>query len=173
MEKLFERGVKNGVEGLEIIDQNKILKKEPHLTKAISGIWSPNTGITNYEAVSNSFAKDIEKMGGSVKLNYEVSKLEKYGVNKISESGISVHGKGVSQPVNVQYLIACAGLYSDRLAVQTGNSHSPAVIPFRGEWFKLKPEKCNLVNGLIYPVPDPAFPWLGVHFTIKTNGEVW
>jgi glycerol-3-phosphate dehydrogenase len=126
--KITTSGVQNGVEGLEIIDTQKILKIEPHLTRAIAGIWSPNTGITNYEAVSSCMAKDIIRMGGSIKLNYEVSKLEKYGVNKLLESGISVHSSNsATQPVNVQYLIACAGLYSDRLALQTGNNHSPAV----------------------------------------------
>lgn len=141
MKKLYERGtnnfiiicnffagVQNGVEGLEIIDSQKILKIEPHLTKAIAGIWSPNTGITNYEAVSTSFAKDITKMGGKILLNFKVSKLEKYGTNKLLESGISVQSSKLGDsPVTVQYLIACAGLYSDRLAEQTGNSPSPAV----------------------------------------------
>jgi len=173
LQKLYDRGIQNGVPNLRFIEKDEIQKIEPHLTKAIRGIFSPETGIVDYRVVSKSYAKDIEDAGGSIRLCFQADQFNRVTKNEkdirspielVSTTGESAIMKNV---------IVCGGLYSDRLARKTGGKEYPAVIPFRGEWFKLKPQYSSLVNTLIYPVPDPAFSWLGIHFTKKMNGEVW
>lgn len=161
---LLNRGQENGLEGLELLSQDRIKEIEPHVA-GIAGIKVPQTGIINYTEVSLKYAEIIKKLGGEIKLEEEVVSISEL--------------KGVSTVVSnkacydTTLVINCAGLYSDKVAELTEKEKlNLRIIPFRGEYFELKPEKQYLVKHLVYPVPDPNFPFLGVHFTRMINGGV-
>ncbi|XP_043677904.1 L-2-hydroxyglutarate dehydrogenase, mitochondrial isoform X1 [Vespula pensylvanica] len=169
---LFDRGLKNNVPDLQLVDKECISNYEPKC-KGIKAIWSPWTGIVNWAEVCYHFAEDFQKMGGQIFLNYEVS-----GFSEMLES----HNEGLLTPIIVQsknkfistkYVLTCAGLYSDRLAVMTGCDRNPRIVPFRGEYLLLNENKRHLCTTNIYPVPNPKLPFLGVHFTPRINGEIW
>jgi L-2-hydroxyglutarate oxidase len=163
LEELYRRGTANGVLGLTKITGDEIKEYEPHGT-GIAGLWSPNTGIVDYTAVARTYAKIVEQGGGEVRLNAEVIGIdEKPGELVVQTTGGDVHTRA---------LINCAGLQSDLVAKMTGSAQGLRIVPFRGEYYKLTPESQKLVRGLIYPVPDPRFPFLGVHFTKKIDGSV-
>ncbi|MGH7659428.1 MAG: L-2-hydroxyglutarate oxidase [Vulcanimicrobiaceae bacterium] len=161
---LYERGNANGVERLELLDAAQINEREPHC-RGLKAISSPVTGIVDYRVVARSYADDVKTLGGDLLLSHEVTGFRRRDGVTLLESPAG--------DVESRYAITCAGLYSDALARLTGGAPDPKIVPFRGDYLILKPEKRYLVKGNIYPVPDPNFPFLGVHFTPRMDGEVW
>jgi L-2-hydroxyglutarate oxidase LhgO len=164
LDELHQRGIANGIQGLEIVDEAGIREREPYC-RGIKAIFSPVTGIVDYGIVARSYGEDIKAAGGDVETGREVTGMDRKG-------GVSIlHTK--KGDVEAKYVIACGGLMADRLAKMSGASPDPKIVPFRGDYLILKPEKRYLVKGNIYPVPDPSFPFLGVHFTPRMNGDIW
>ena len=164
LQNLWERGQANGIENLEMLDANGIAQREPHC-RGIQAIFSPVTGIVDYGEVSRALADDIRELGGEILTGHAVTGIDR-------KNGIT-HVTCSSGDVDARYVITCGGLQSDRLAKMTGGQGDPKIVPFRGDYLILKPEKRYLVKGNIYPVPDPSFPFLGVHFTPRMNGDIW
>lgn len=164
LQSLWERGQANGIDNLEMLDASGIAEREPHC-RGIRAIFSPVTGIVDYGAVARSLAADIRELGGDIQTGHHVTALQRVnGRTLVRSSGGDVEAR---------FVITCGGLLSDRLAKMTGGGSDPKIVPFRGDYLILKPEKRYLVKGNIYPVPDPAFPFLGVHFTPRMNGDIW
>ncbi|MFI1289950.1 L-2-hydroxyglutarate oxidase [Streptomyces sp. NPDC020792] len=163
MDALYERAGNNHVPDLRRISREEIREIEPH-AGGIAALHSPRTAITDYPAVAREFAKDVEDSGGEVRLGFEVTSLTHV------PGGVEV-GSG-EERVRVGRLVLCAGLHSDVVGRLAEDGREPRIVPFRGEYMLLKPERTNLVNGLIYPVPDPRYPFLGVHFTPRVDGSV-
>jgi (S)-2-hydroxyglutarate dehydrogenase len=160
---LFDRGRENGLEGLEMLDQARLKEIEPHLA-GIQGIRVPQTGIVNYKQVCQKLAEIITQRGGEIHLNTLVQSMKETAANvQITTSTTSVE---------CQLIINCAGLYSDEVAKMHLGKLDTRIIPFRGEYFELTAEAEHLVKHLIYPVPDPNFPFLGVHFTRMIGGGI-
>lgn len=164
LETLYHRGVENGLLGLEKLNKEQMQAIEPHVA-GIAGIKVPQTGIINYTKVSEKYAENIKKLGGQINLGERVSSISE--INGISTV---VTNKG---SYDTTLVVNCAGLYSDKVAQFTEKEQVKVrIIPFRGEYYEIKPEKQYLVKHLIYPVPDPNFPFLGVHFTRMVDGGV-
>ncbi|MCP9753933.1 L-2-hydroxyglutarate oxidase [Lacihabitans sp. CCS-44] len=164
LDTLYERGIQNGLEGLEKLNKEQLQAIEPHVA-GIAGIKVPQTGIINYTTVSEKYAENIKNMGGEIRLGEKVS-----SISEINGVSTVVTNKG---SYNTTLVINCAGLYSDKVAQFTEREQVKVrIIPFRGEYYEIKPEKQYLVKHLIYPVPDPNFPFLGVHFTRMVDGGV-
>jgi 2-hydroxyglutarate dehydrogenase len=164
LEAFWQRGRANGIEGLQLLDASGIQAREPYC-RGIKAIFSPVTGIVDYGAVARGFADDIREMGGEILTAHTVVAIRR-------SNGFSVISTSTCE-ISSRYVITCGGLHADRLARMTGAKSQPKIVPFRGDYLILKPEKRYLVRGNIYPVPDPAFPFLGVHFTPRMNGDVW
>jgi L-2-hydroxyglutarate oxidase len=164
LQVLYERGQQNGLGGLEILSPEQMREIEPHVA-GVKGIKVPQTGIIDYVAVANKYADLIQEKGGVIRLGERVSSVsERQGISNVVTQKGSYEGK---------LLINCAGLYSDKVTQFTEHQDIQVkIIPFRGEYYELKPEKQHLVKHLIYPVPDPNFPFLGVHFTRMIGGGV-
>ena len=163
LENLYERGVANGVQGLEIIGQERLKEVEPHVG-GIKALWAPNTGIIDYVKVAAAYAARFQQDGGDIYNGATVRRISQ------TPAGSAIETKrGVLQ---AKHVINCAGLYADRMAEMMGEHSGVRIIPFRGEYYTLRPESQHLVKGLIYPVPDPAFPFLGVHYTRTIYGQV-
>jgi (S)-2-hydroxyglutarate dehydrogenase len=165
LENLLQRGVANGVEGLKMIGPEELREIEPHCV-GVKALFSPNTGIVDYSRVVRSYADDVRAAGGDV--------LPGYGVDRISEQpgGVVLHT--TAGEIESQHVVACAGLHADRVAGLSGAPRDPRIVPFRGDYWVLRPDRRDLARNLIYPVPDPAFPFLGVHFTRRLDdGSVW
>jgi L-2-hydroxyglutarate oxidase len=163
-ESLETRARENGVEGLETVGPERMRELEPHVA-GIRGLWSPGTGIVDYRAVALAYADDVRAAGGEIETARPVTGLRE-GRKSVVVS--TARGDLVANSV-----IACAGLWSDRVAAMTGDTGTERIIPFRGDYYTLTPDAAPLVRGLIYPVPDPSFPFLGIHFTRRHDGEVW
>jgi L-2-hydroxyglutarate oxidase len=163
LEELNRRGTANGVPGLKRISSEEIREHEPHAT-GVAGLFSPRTGIVDYKAVTRTYAQIVESSGGEVRLGTEVTGIQR------TPDGLVIETTG--DEVQTSALINCAGLQSDLIAKMTGRTDGLRIIPFRGEYYELAPKSQSLVRGLIYPVPDPRFPFLGVHFTKKISGSV-
>lgn len=164
LEELYRRGKANGIDELQIIDEAGIKEREPHCA-GIRAIASPVTGIVDYGEVARSYGDDIREAGGDIYTNREVTSIDrKNGITRVATNAGDVEARAV---------ITCGGLWSDRLAKMTGGQGDPKIVPFRGDYLLLKPEKNYLIKGNIYPVPDPEFPFLGVHFTPRMNGDIW
>ena len=160
---LIERGNQNGLVGIKKISKEELNEIEPHVL-GIGGIKVPETGIIDYKEVSLKYADNIRKSGGLIQTSEKVIKITPQKKSVIVET--------LKGSYESKLIVNCAGLYSDKVAKMTGQKIDVKIIPFRGEYFKLKKEKHHLVNNLIYPVPDPAFPFLGVHFTRMIEGGV-
>jgi L-2-hydroxyglutarate oxidase LhgO len=160
---LHERGTANGVPGLKLVSGEEVREWEPHV-RAVSGMLSPATGIVDYTQVADKMAALITQRGAEV--------VTGAGVRGIRRDGGVLTVETDAGPVSTRHLINCAGLHSDRVAALMGIRPEVQIIPFRGEYYMLKPERRSLVRGLIYPVPDPRFPFLGVHFTRTVHGDV-
>ncbi|CAJ0949946.1 unnamed protein product, partial [Mesorhabditis belari] len=169
LENLYKRGLQNGVPDLKLVKAEEIKEYEPHC-KGLKAIWSPHTGIVDWGAVTAEYAKDFQEKGGSVLLSFP---LVSFDENNDPNFPIRLNSNASKGSITSRYVITCAGLHSDRVAQLSGCSSDPKIIPFRGEYLLLKPEKRHLVKTNIYPVPDPRFPFLGVHFTPRMNGDVW
>ncbi len=163
LEELRTRASANGVPGVRRIDLKELRDIEPHAA-GVAALWSPNTGIADYRAVCQALKREIVAAGGLVRLHHAVTGLR--------ERAQHVEISTDRGTLRARYVINCAGLHADLLARMMGLSCDVQIVPFRGEYYFLRPERAGLVNGLIYPVPDPNFPFLGVHFTVTTDGRV-
>jgi L-2-hydroxyglutarate oxidase len=163
LQTLFTRGEQNGLTKLKKLVKEELKEHEPHVA-GIAGIFVPQTGIVDYKLVAEAYGKVLQKEGAEIHLGERVVSLKKE-INKT----IVVTDK---RDYEARVVINCAGLYSDKVAAMTVANLNVKIIPFRGEYFKLKKEKEYLVKNLIYPVPDPNFPFLGVHFTRMAKGGV-
>jgi (S)-2-hydroxyglutarate dehydrogenase len=161
LQTLYERGTANGIPGLEMVGPERIREIEPH-ARAVRALHSPVTAITDYTQVANAMANKIEAAGGTIHT--------KAKVHAIQRSDGYFHLETPRVTVRCHHLINCSGLYSDKVAQLMGLRPDARLIPFRGEYYTLRPE-CRLVRGLIYPVPNPEFPFLGVHFTKRIGGD--
>jgi (S)-2-hydroxyglutarate dehydrogenase len=161
---LFERGTANGLKGLELLEPEQIRLYEPHAA-GIKGIRVPEEGIVDYPAATRAMAVQIGALGGEIRFSSEVTRLQK-------RNGNGWRIETASGGYEADFLINCAGLYCDRVSRMAGNRDGARIVPFRGEYYKLKPERQHLVRDLIYPVPDPKFPFLGVHFTRLIHGGI-
>ncbi|WP_353947232.1 L-2-hydroxyglutarate oxidase [Streptomyces sp. HUAS MG91] len=163
MNALYERARNNHVPELRKVSREEIAELEPQ-AGGIAALHSPRTAITDYPGIARTFAQDIERSGGEVKLGFRVT-----GLTEVP-GGIEV--ASARERVTVDRLVLCAGLHSDSVARLARGGPEPRIVPFRGEYMLLKPERADLVRGLIYPVPDPRYPFLGVHFTPRVDGSV-
>ncbi len=158
-----QRATANGVPGLRRVDAAGLAELEPHVA-GVAGLYSPSTAITDFVAVCRALAGEVTAAGGQVLLGTAVTAL------RDGASGVEVTAGG--QLLRARRVIVCGGLQSDRLARMAGGPPSPRIVPFRGEYLALTPKRRGLVRGLVYPVPDPKYPFLGVHATPRVDGEV-
>ncbi|UII19515.1 L-2-hydroxyglutarate oxidase [Fulvivirga ligni] len=163
MNNLHVRGEQNGLTDLKILGKEELKEYEPHVN-GVAGIYVPQTGIIDYKQVAERYALRIKEKGGEINLGEKVIDI------KTSETGCTVVSNKSSY--DTKLVVNCAGLYSDKVAQFTQQKIDVRIIPFRGEYYELNPEKQYLVKNLIYPVPDPNFPFLGVHFTRMINGGI-
>jgi (S)-2-hydroxyglutarate dehydrogenase len=163
LKTLLERGVANGLAGLRMLEQSELREIEPHCS-GLLGLLVPSTGITDYAAVSRKYAEIIATQGGTINTGTEVRKVVRQDGNLIVETN-----RG---SFSARSVINCAGLHSDRVSRMAGLEPEVRIVPFRGEYYDLVPDREHLVRTLIYPVPDPKFPFLGVHFTRRIQGGV-
>lgn len=164
--ELHRRGTANGVKDLAIIGPERLREIEPN-SAGVKAIHSPHTSVVDFVAVARMYAKEVTQRGGELLLGYRVQALDD------RRDGVTLQTRPAE--LTARYVIACAGLQSDVVASMSDHKESRAlkIVPFRGDYYVLRPDRRHLVRGLIYPVPDPRFPFLGVHFTIRHDGEVW
>jgi len=160
---LHERGIANGLEGLRWMTREEMLEIEPHVG-GIAALRVPQEGIVDYPKVCDTLVARLTERGGRVVTGARVRAVRRVGAGWVVES--------TAGGFPADFLITCAGLHSDRVAELAGEKRDMRILPFRGEYYKLRPERQNLVNHLIYPVPDPQFPFLGVHFTRLIHGGI-
>src|SRR6201994_2494523 len=163
LEELFRRGQGNGLKGLRTLRGDEIREIEPH-SAGIQGIHVPSTGIVDYAKVSEKYAELITSLGSAIYLSHEVVGLKRSGTTTVIET--------TQGPIEANFVINCAGLHSDRMSRLAKSKLDLTIVPFRGEYYDIVPEKHHYIRGLIYPVPDPRFPFLGVHFTRRIGGGV-
>lgn len=163
LQTLYERGQQNGLKPLTMLSAEQIREHEPHAA-GIRGILVPQTGIVDFRVVAKKYAEVFQQAGGEIILGERVS--------AISMNHSLAYVTTQKQGYTARLVVNCAGLYSDKVARLTSNKINVKIVPFRGEYYKLRKDKEYLVRNLIYPVPDPAFPFLGVHFTRMARGGV-
>lgn len=163
LETLYERGTQNGLKNLKKLKKEELKAYEPYVN-GIAGIFVPQTGIIDFKAVSRKYAEKIQEAGGEILFNRKVLNIRQNGSSSHIETNLG--------DFETNLVVNCAGLYSDKVARLTVPRLNVKIIPFRGEYYKVKQEKQYLVKNLIYPVPDPAFPFLGVHFTRMIEGGI-
>ena len=166
LDELERRGRANGVPGLRRVDAAGLRELEPHAA-GIAALHSPNTAIVDFPAVARALADDVAAAGGRLALGREVTAVER------GSGGGVVLRDGDGGGLAARRVVFCAGLWADRVARAAGADPDPRIVPFRGQYMTLAPQARGLVKGLIYPVPDPALPFLGVHLTKHVSGEVW
>jgi (S)-2-hydroxyglutarate dehydrogenase len=164
LQRLFERAAANGVPGLTWLEAERLTTIEPHV-RGVAGLHSPETAIADFAAVAHAFAADVAAAGGEIRTGAAVTRVHRDGRNPSVEVAAGA-------PIHADRVIVCAGLQADRVAVASGEPAAPRIVPFRGEYWQLRADRLHLVRGLIYPVPDPALPFLGVHLTRKVDGAV-
>jgi L-2-hydroxyglutarate oxidase LhgO len=160
---LLERGRANGVAGLRMLSPEELHGIEPHAA-GVAAIEVPGTGITDYALVCAKYAEIVGTQGGTIRTSTRVTGIQQRGNETIVETSRGTFA--------THFLLNCAGLFSDRIGRMAGDEPEVRIIPFRGEYYDLIPTRSDLVRGLIYPVPDPRFPFLGVHFTRRVHGGV-
>ena len=163
LRELERRAKANGAPGVRWVERDELREIEPHAA-GIAGVHSPSTAITDYVAIARAFADDVRAANGRILLSAEVTAIRRAGTRARVEAG--------EESFEFDRLIICAGLQSDRISRLAGDEQEPRIVPFRGEYHRLRPERSDLVRGLLYPVPDPAYPFLGVHFTNRVGGGV-
>lgn len=159
LERLAERAERNGVPGLAWLDGTALRTVEP-AARGVAALHSPSTGVIDFQAVCRALADDVRAAGGQIRTSWPVTRID---------DGDPVEVSGPAGRLRVRRAIACAGLQSDRLAGST----DVRITPFRGSWYRLRPRVADQVRGSIYPVPDPRYPFLGVHLTRRIDGQVW
>ena len=163
LEELRRRGEANGIENIAVLGPEELREIEPH-TRGVKALRVPSTGIIDYNAVVRAYARLIEAGGQRIQTSAQVTGIAVAGGEKrVETTAGDFAGK---------LIVNCAGLYADRIAKLAGGAPPMKIVPFRGEYYELTPGRRSLVKSLIYPVPDPAFPFLGVHFTRRVNGSV-
>jgi L-2-hydroxyglutarate oxidase LhgO len=165
LRRLHERAATNGVPGLRWLEGDELAEVEPHVS-GVAGLHSPHTAIVDFVAVAAAMAQDVRDAGGEIRTGAAVARVAGGGARPRVELT-------AGETLEADRVIVCAGLQSDRLARASGQDAEPRIVPFRGEYFALAPARAHLVRGLIYPVPDPALPFLGVHLTRRFDGSVW
>ena len=160
---IYRRGLENGLDGLEILNESELKDVEPHV-RGTKGIRVPQAGIVDYKQVAIRLKELLQDSGGHFYLGNKVKKISR-------QNGLYLIN-GENAALETRFLVNCAGLYSDKIAIMNGIKLAARIIPFRGEYYLLREERKYLVKNLIYPVPDPAFPFLGVHFTRRINGSI-
>ncbi|MFN0101047.1 MAG: L-2-hydroxyglutarate oxidase [Bryobacteraceae bacterium] len=163
MMDLFERGKANGLQGLRVLDRDGMLEIEPHVG-GVRALRVPEEGIVDYAGVCAALVRKIQEQGGEVRTSSGVTALRETSSGWVVETAAGA--------CEVDFIVNCAGLHCDRVAELGGVAREMRIIPFRGEYYLLRPERRHLVRHLIYPVPDPSFPFLGVHFTRLIHGGV-
>lgn len=163
LQELMRRGTANGVPGLAMIGVERLRELEPHCT-GIAALHVPGTGITDYAAVAKKYAELVEAAGGHILTQCKVQ-----GIKRSSREMVIETTRGA---VQADFAINCAGLHSDRIMRLAGDAQGLKIIPFRGEYYEIVPGRRKLVRNLIYPVADPRFPFLGVHFTRRISGGI-
>jgi L-2-hydroxyglutarate oxidase LhgO len=159
LERLAERAERNGVPGLRWLDANELVSVEP-AARGVAALHSPSTGVIDFRAVCDALAADVRAAGGTVRTDWPVERLSGDGpVVVVGQRGA----------ITTRSVIACAGLQSDRLA----GTRAVRIVPFRGSWYRLRRPAADRIRGSIYPVPDPRYPFLGVHLTRRIDGQVW
>ena len=163
LDELHRRGTANGAEGLELVGPERMREIEPNAA-GVKAILSPNTGIVDFSLVSRAYAEDFVALGGELALGAGLTGAarDSGGVRLMTKSG----------DIRAKHVINCAGLHADRVAGLMGTDAGIRIVPFRGEYYSIRKEREGLINGLIYPVPDPAMPFLGVHFTKRISGSI-
>jgi L-2-hydroxyglutarate oxidase LhgO len=166
LEALAERARANGVDGLEVVGPDRIRELEP-AASGIRAVWSPSTGIVDFRAVTLAIADEVRARGGTIWTDRPLT--------AVSERPAEVILSTPGGELRAERMIACAGLRADQVAAMSGplGREVPRIVPFRGDYYRLAPGARSLVTRLIYPLPDPRFPFLGVHFTPRIDGEVW
>ena len=160
---LEERGTANGLDGLRWLNREEMREIEPHVG-GVAALHVPQEGIVDYPRVCAVLVEKLDRAGVSVVTSARVNRLRRDGGGWVAETSAGEYP--------ADFLITCAGLYSDRLAEMAGERREARILPFRGEYYKIRPDRQNLVRNLIYPVPDPQFPFLGVHFTRLIQGGI-
>jgi (S)-2-hydroxyglutarate dehydrogenase len=163
LEELRRRGEANGVAAVRLVGSAELRDLEPKAS-GLRALVVPSTGVTDYSAVCNKYAELTVERGGAILTSAEVMSIKRDANEIVVETRRGAF--------STSYLINCAGLFSDRISRMAGDEPEVMIVPFRGEYYELIPERSSLVRALIYPVPDPRFPFLGVHFTRRVNGEV-
>ncbi len=168
LEKLYDRGNEHGLKGLKYLTSQEIKEIEPECT-GVKGVFVPQTGIVDYKRVTEKLAEEVlQNSRASILLSSKVNAIS-YSDSKVNIAYTSPEGR---KNIQVDYSINCAGLYCDKIAELSGEKLNVRIIPFRGEYFTVKPERAHIIKNLIYPVPDSNFPFLGVHFTRRITGEI-
>lgn len=163
LDELLARGAANGVPGLELIGPERLRRLEPNAA-GLKALHSPHTGIVDFREVARKMAEEVRRRGARLLLGARLERLDRKGEALVASTPLG--------EVRTRYLVNCAGVYSDQVARLAGARPEVRIVPFRGEYFFLRPEARRLVQGLIYPVPDPRYPFLGVHLTRTVHGEV-
>lgn len=163
LENIQQRGLANGLEGIKRIRSEELTAYEPHVA-GIAGLFVPQTGIVDYRLVAEKYGELLRKQGVDIMMGARVTAISEHGKDKVLNTS--------NGDFACRLVVTCGGLYSDKLARMTNPETNVKIIPFRGEYFKLAPTREYLVKNLIYPVPDPNFPFLGVHFTRMAKGGV-
>ncbi|MBM4256997.1 MAG: L-2-hydroxyglutarate oxidase [Deltaproteobacteria bacterium] len=163
LEELHRRGTANGVEGMEMIGPERLRELEPHAT-GVKALHVPTTGIIDFPRVAQTYARLVQEKGGEIRLRHELRRIARADGGLVLETSQGA--------VYSKFMINCGGLQCDRIARMAGAQIDLQIVPFRGEYYSIIPQRHSLVKNLIYPVPDPAFPFLGVHFTRTIDGIV-
>ena len=164
LDEIERRAAANGVPGLRRLGPEQMIEIEPYV-RGVSALHSPRTAIVDFKKVAGAYANDVSRRGGKLLLGFEVTAIARRGRE------VRVRGS-TTEELAFDRLIVCGGLQSDRLGQMAGEGREPRIVPFRGEYFRLIPEREWLVKGLVYPVPDPGYPFLGVHFARRIEGGV-
>jgi L-2-hydroxyglutarate oxidase LhgO len=165
LDEIERRARANGVPGLRRLPPSELTEVEPHV-RGVGGLHSPSTAIVDFKSVARALAADVERSGAVLRFGFQVSAIDRRG------GEVRIGDGQTGEALAFDRIVLCAGLQSDRLARLAGDGPDPVIVPFRGEYHRLLPSRSDLVRGLIYPVPDPAFPFLGVHFTRRIDGTV-
>jgi L-2-hydroxyglutarate oxidase LhgO len=164
LEELHRRSLANGVPEVELIGPERLRELEPHAA-GLQALHSPTTSVVDFALVAQAYADDVRAAGGDVLLGHALERLERRAGTTVLHTS--------QGPLEATQVIVCAGVHADRIAALAGAPREPRIVPFRGDYLRLRPERRHLVRGLVYPVPDPAFPFLGVHTTVRPDGDVW
>ena len=164
LDELHRRSLANGVPRVELVGPERLRELEPHVA-GLRALHSPETAVVDFRLVAEAYAGDVREAGGEVLLGREVVGL--------SRRSALTHVETTAVDVAAAQVVVCAGLHADRVAALSGAEPEPRIVPFRGDYVVLRPERRHLVRGLVYPVPDPAFPFLGIHTTVRLDGDVW